>query len=200
MPAPRDLLAASSSTSCCHHKTVLLWISHEHSPLSPHLLFCSPRHSLFSYGLNAINAKITTPEDVNFSDDELLLLPFYTHLALAGRYHLQPPVTTTNAATAAASASANTDTATHGHANHAAASAAAASKGYYSAAAVKDPELVCGFARAWEQASWHAHRKERAPSVSVRAGYCGNLILRISTLFHKPDWLDFGLTFTWLDV
>ena len=27
------------------------------------------------YGLNAVNAKITTPGDVNFSDDELLLLP-----------------------------------------------------------------------------------------------------------------------------
>jgi hypothetical protein len=42
------------------------------------------------YGPNAVNAKITTPGDDNFSDDELLLLPLYTHLTLAGAASVDP--------------------------------------------------------------------------------------------------------------
>lgn len=34
------------------------------------------------YGTNAINARITVPGDVNYSDDELALFPLYAHLAL----------------------------------------------------------------------------------------------------------------------
>jgi hypothetical protein len=38
---------------------------------------------LYGYGINARNAKITTPGDINFSDDELLLLPYFAHLVLS---------------------------------------------------------------------------------------------------------------------
>ena len=33
-------------------------------------------------GINAVNAKITAPGDVNYSDDELAFMPLYAHLAL----------------------------------------------------------------------------------------------------------------------
>jgi hypothetical protein len=42
------------------------------------------------YGLNAINAKITTPNDDNFSDDELLFVPLYNHLVFANAANLDP--------------------------------------------------------------------------------------------------------------
>lgn len=38
--------------------------------------------SLYGYGINARNARITTPGDINYSDDELLMLPYFSHLAL----------------------------------------------------------------------------------------------------------------------
>jgi len=42
------------------------------------------------YGLNAVNAKITTPNDDNFSDDELLFVPLYNHLVFANAASLDP--------------------------------------------------------------------------------------------------------------
>jgi hypothetical protein len=37
----------------------------------------------YGYGLNARNARITTPGDINYSDDELLMLPYFAHLVLS---------------------------------------------------------------------------------------------------------------------
>jgi hypothetical protein len=33
----------------------------------------------FDYDIQAINAKITQPSDINYSDDELTFLPYYTY-------------------------------------------------------------------------------------------------------------------------
>jgi len=44
------------------------------------------------YGANVLNSKITVPDDVNFSDDELAFLPYYTHLVTADAGALDPQV------------------------------------------------------------------------------------------------------------
>ena len=94
----------------------------------------------YGYGLNAVNAKITTPGDVNFSDDELAMLPFYTHLVLVGGIDNDDgDDTTTDANTVTTSAS------------YSPSSSSSFLSSSSSSAALQDPEVLCGLARLWEQ-------------------------------------------------